>query len=96
MKNNCNNPMLTKVMETDLPKVDLLNKPCKKRTFVIKQWRGINKMATDLDKTKNIVEYLERKSLTIDEAENIIDYLERFICSEKTKSSITKIIMGGQ
>jgi len=37
MKNNCNNPMLTKVMETDLPKVDLLNKPCKKRTFVIKQ-----------------------------------------------------------
>jgi len=53
-------------------------------------------MATDLDKTKNIVEYLERKSLTIDEAENIIDYLERFICSEKTKSSITKIIMGGQ
>ena len=48
----------------------------------------------DLNKTTKISEYLETRDLTISEAEDIIDYLQRFICLQKTKVSINKIIGG--
>ena len=51
---------------------------------------------TDLNKTTNICEYLKKKDLTNSEAEDIIDYLQRFICCEKSKISINKILYGGK
>ena len=48
-----------------------------------------------MNKTTNICEYLKKEDLTIREAGEIIDYLQRFICFQKTKKSINKIIYGG-